>query len=315
MKSGDLLIRLAVPEDDPRILEVFSASFGRDRRYFTEFWKWFNYTCPEGRNRTAIIEDPARGRFAGSYSLIPIRLWINGQERKASLCTNVCIHPEYQRRGLFARVGAYALAQEPRFDTPISIGMPNAKALGGHLKVGWREMGSLAHLFKRDCEKRAHGCRQIDRFDGRFDALFDRIVSRFTFIVIKDQHWMNWRLVDRPDRRYTCMVLERGDDLAGYVVLKEFDDKDFRKTHIMDIQAEDDEAALELIAAAESFAAGRDELNLYTTERNPYQRLFEQRGFLVNEVFDRIIIHFNEVPEQLPEDGAWWFCFADNDVY
>lgn len=315
MQKDDLQFRHAVPEDDPRIMDVFSAAFGRDRSYFSDFWKWFNYTCPVGRNRTSVIEDPQLGRFAGSYSLLPMRLRFNSEDHNASLCTNVCVHPEYQRRGLFTRVGAYALEQEPRFDTPLSIGMPNAQALPGHLKVGWHEMGPLPFLVHAGPAAQAHDCRVIERFDERFDTFFQRVSARFSFLVLKDHGWMNWRLVDRPDRQYTNMVLERGGELADYLALKHFDDGEIRKSHIMDLQAEDDEAFDQLLAAAQSFADGRDELSLYSNDNDPYQAGFIAAGFEVREAFDRIIIHFNGIEHQAPENGAWWFCLADNDVY
>ena len=77
-------------------------------------WRWFSYQCPNGLNRTSVIEDPDTGRLAGSYSLLPIRLRLNDSEVKASLCTNVNTHPDYQGRGLFARLGQYALERETR---------------------------------------------------------------------------------------------------------------------------------------------------------------------------------------------------------
>ena len=82
-----LIFRLATPDDDPDIQDLYKASFGHELS--AARWRWFSYQCPNGLNRTSVIEDPDTGRLAGSYSLLPIRLRLNDSEVKASLCTNV----------------------------------------------------------------------------------------------------------------------------------------------------------------------------------------------------------------------------------
>lgn len=311
--SDSLVFRMAAPMDDGQILELFKASFGRELA--ASWWRWFSYQCPTGANRTSVIVDTATGKFAGSYSLLPIRLLFNGREVKASLCTNVNTHPEYQGRGLFTRIGSYALEHECEFDTAISLGMPNQKAYPGHVKVGWDVMSKLPFLVRQGCQARRHRCREVQTFDQRFDAFFAKIAERFSFLVLKDHKFMNWRVAERPDREYVSLVFEEGSELKGYVVLKHFDDGAYRKSHILDIQAETDEALHELILAAETFAQSRDELNMWTNPHNPYQQGFLEQGFYEREGQDLLIIHFNCGEKEYLDETAWWFCLADNDVY
>lgn len=311
--SDNLVFRLATPSDDARILELFRLSFGRELPL--EWWKWFNYRCPCGANRTSIIEDLDTGQVVGSYSLLPIKLLLNDSEVSASLCTNVNTHPDYQRRGLFTRISNYALGREKDFGTPVSLGMPNQKAYPGHMKVGWEVLCPLPFLVKHDCRQRSHACREVDSFDERLDQFLSRISSRFSFLVLKDHHFMNWRVVTRPDKEYTKYVCEEGSDLKGYVVLKHFDDQGYRKSHILDIQAETDDILCELLAAAESFAHGRDELNMWTNPHNPYAHSILAQGFYERESQDQLIIHFNFGERTPLREQAWWFCLADNDVY
>ncbi len=311
--SNRLVFRLATPEDDPKILDLFRASFGRNMR--ADWWNWFNHQCPTGRNRTAVIEDLDKKRLAGSYSLLPIRLWMNGREMKASLCTNVNTHPEYRQLGLFTKIGEYALGREEDFSTPISLGMPNQYALPGHMKVGWEVPFMLPFLVKYGCTARSHRCKEVSGFDERFDEFFDQVRKAFSFIVLKDHLFVNWRVVNRPDQRYTKLVYEDDSELQGYIILKHFDEGSYRKSHILDIQATTDEALHELLAAAEGFAQGRDELNVWTNPRNPYQRAFLDEGFVERDSPDRLILHTNYGNREAINEGAWWFCLADNDVY
>jgi hypothetical protein len=311
--SDRLFLRAATSDDDPHILELFKSSFGRE--FSEDWWRWFSHECPTGLTRTYVIEDREAGKFAASYSLLPIKLRLNKAEIKASLATNANTHPDYQRRGLFVRIGQFVLAHERDFDTRVTLGMPNPKAYPGHMKVGWDVLCKLPFLVKRNSIVRSHRCRQVESFDKRFDDFYVKIAERFSFILIKDHNFMNWRVVSRPDQKYTKFLYEEGSRIMGYIVLKHFDEKGYRKSHILDIQADTDEALNELIAAAESFSSDRDELNMWTNLRNPYHQAFLDHGFCQRESQDLVIIHFNYGEKESIEQGNWWFCLADNDVY
>ncbi len=132
---------------------------------------------------------------------------------------------------------------------------------------------------------------------------------------MKDHRFLNWRVVDRPDQSYAKIVCEDNGELRGYAVLKQFDENGYRKSHILDIQAESQDALLQLISAAESFSHGRDELNMWTNPHNPYQETFLEEGFVERESPDKLIFHTNYGDKESLKRGAWWFCLADNDVY
>jgi hypothetical protein len=93
---------------------------------------------------------------------------------------------------------------------------------------------------------------------------------------------MNWRFYDRPTSPYTVYAAGLGEELHGYIVLKSWPEPDgYRKAHIMDLHAVDEFWLKQLIAAAESYAAGFDELNLWAVQGYPYLSCLEQMGFSV----------------------------------
>ena len=311
--NDKLIFRIATPEDNEKILKLYKESFNRELK--TDWWRWFSYECPTGMNRTYIIEDTDNGKFVGSYSLLPIKLFLNGKVTKASLATNASTHPEYRGEGLFTRLGHFVLDLEKNFSTPITLGMPNQKAYPGHMKVGWEVMCKLPFLVKNDCQTRPNRCHEINKFGKRFDTFFEKISKRFSFIILKDYNFMNWRVTDRPDIKYKKFIYDEGKDLKGYVILKQFSDKGYKKTHILDMHAENKEIFLELMAAAESYAYGSDELNMWTNIYNPYQKYFLEQGFFERESNDLLIIHYNYGEKVSINPENWWFCLADNDVY
>ncbi|HVQ01212.1 MAG TPA: GNAT family N-acetyltransferase [Candidatus Thermoplasmatota archaeon] len=311
--DDNLIFRIATPQEDEKILKLYKQSFNRELKM--DWWKWYSYQCPTGVNRTYVIEDTKDGSFAGSYSLLPIKLFFNGKITNASLCTNVNTRPEYQGKGLFVKIGHFSLDHEIDFSTPITVGMPNQKAYPGHMKVGWDIMCKLPFLVKKHCKTQKHGCHEITKFDESFDPFYEKISKKFSFIILKNHDFMNWRVVERPYMQYIKIVYDKGDDLQGYMILKHFDDQGYKKTHILDIHAENDDVLHELLAAAESYASKSDELNMWTNIHNPYQQYFLEQGFVEREGTDLLIIHYNYGEKTPAQPGNWWFCLADNDVY
>ena len=91
---------------------------------------------------------------------------------------------------------------------------------------------------------------------------------------------MNWRFCERPGAPYTIYSVSDGSELAGYVVLKKWRDPDgMQKAHILDIHGVNAHALQELIAAAETYAVGCNEVNAWAVENYVYRECFETAGF------------------------------------
>jgi hypothetical protein len=100
------------------------------------------------------------------------------------------------------------------------------------------------------------------------------------FCVEKDAAWANWRFRSRPGSPYTVYIDRRAGSISGYIVLKHWQDPDgYRKTHILDFHAMDVKSLSRLAAAAECFAGGCKELNLWAVQGYPYRTYLEQNGF------------------------------------
>lgn len=72
--------------------------------------------------------------LAAHYATIPIRMLINGLERKGLLSLNTATHPEHRGKGLFVKLAqqTYDYAKENRYD--YVIGVANANSTHGFVK-------------------------------------------------------------------------------------------------------------------------------------------------------------------------------------
>jgi len=312
-------LTLASMEDEEKILDLQRAAFESDK-FTHEWYDWIFNKCPLGLNRTYLIEDLETGKPAGCNAFRPLRLLYNYKKVNASFSHSTAISPDYRRQGLFTRlIGDYAPGREFICGAPVSIGMPNANSFPGFMKAGYEVICDLPFLEKKNCRLRSHACNKVDRFDERFDPFFSFIAERFSFILLKDHKFMNWRTVERPDVEYTIYVYPERAPMQAFVVLKLFEYNGYRKAHIVDIQAENGSAMQEVIRAAETFAKmhATRELNLWTNPHDIYRSDFEQEDFHLYEKDppDRLIIRFNDNNKEPLEDGYWCFNLSDNDVY
>lgn len=305
-------LRRATTADDAAMLQLFEASYGKP--FTAAWWSWYR-ACPAGANRTRVAADSTG--LAGSYSLMPMWLKLGDGIYGSSLCNNVCTSPAHQGRGLFTKLGKYALGDERAFGVRVSIGMPNSKALAGHLKVGWKILTALPKLVKAKPTAHASGCHSVNRFGPEVDEFLAAMYQRYTFAIVKNHRWLNWRYVERPDRYYRIVVLERAGKIHGYAVVKDYDAADGeRRSHIVDMLADDQSSLVNLTLAAEDLAAGRDRLDLWTNPRDPWRDAMLGLGYVEEaSTGDCIIMHTNYGGEVGVPEGAVVFGYGDNDVH
>jgi GNAT superfamily N-acetyltransferase len=305
-------IRRQDPEDLDSLERFHLECFGRglDRAR----WRWFNQEAPAGPVRAWIATERTSGQIIATYSLLPIKIKVGARILDASLAVNAAVLPRWRRRGLFVDLGGQGLAQERRDGVMLTLGKPNKSALAGHRRVGWSELCPLDLLVLPAPRQRPHRCQPLGAFDARFDALLERVAARTSLMVWKDARWMAWRCAP-PDRRYSCWGLERDGILAGTAILKHYQGPKGIVTHLLSLLAQDQQARAELLAAAESFAVGTRELNLWTHPHDPNADPLRQAGWVQRPGGQPLIVHQDLQSPLLPVEGDWSFCYADVDVF
>jgi hypothetical protein len=163
----------------------------------------------------------------------------------------------------------------------LGLGVPNRRSHEPQKKLlQWKDLMILDRLRKLQPAGRPHRCLSIGSFDAAFDAFYQRLSRGFAFCIEKNAAWMNWRFFERPDSPYTAFAIVNDSRLNGYVVLKRWTEPDgYTKAHIVDFHALDNETACELIAAAESYAEGCGEIDLWAAPGYPYRSCLETAGF------------------------------------
>ncbi len=311
MEDDRFVFRLADPAlEGPKIHAFRKEAFARDFEF--EHFQWFYLNYPYSRNRVYIAEEQSTGRIASAICMLPFRYLIGSGADDISLATGGATHPEFRGFGLFTKISGILVEQESKLGIRCGLGFPNAAALPLHIKAGWHVPLELTFPGKRDFN---HGgfAKSIERFDVRYNELYEEAVQLFDFLNLKDDKVLNWRYKQRPDVQYHCF--EAGSRrLEGFIVLKKFQGQGIRKAHIVDFLALNEEAADTLISAAEDFSVGSDLLNLLMPPGNPYEEIFLKRGFKPTEERASLILRRLGTTEA-PRFSSPWIVLGDNDVY
>lgn len=314
MGTHRLSFRCATPSDTSNIVSLLNQTFRTQIDAAT--WEWYVYGNPLGYSRVYLAVEPD-DRMAGVIAFAPISLRIEGTVVSADFAHHLVLVPAYRETLSFVALNRHALQGQAALGRRLAIGPPNRTAYPIHKTImKWADFGYLECLRKLRPTARAHDCEETTQFSPEFDQFTAEISRQLTFCVEKDHAWMNWRFCSRPGAPYTVYTIAKGARLSGYVILKRWQDPDgYRKAHILDLHALDADSLSHLAAAADTYAADCDEVNLWAVQGYRYHAALHDLGFAANPAARQPLIArpYDGVPLRYPE-GPSSFGYGDGDT-
>ncbi len=223
---SEYTFELYKPSDADKTIDLFSKCFGKRRS--RDDWVWQYHSSPYGQKSIVCRKGED---LAGFYGVILRPMFIDHREVLAGHVMDVMTHPEHQGKGLFTSCAKAAFAASKARDVEYFFGWPNLKALPGHRKVSWKELG------KRDILK--HSLQTLPNPDSNFtvervswdsmskarddiDRLFFSRMGKLNTVADRRWRWLDWRFALRPGFSYfavMCISKSRGS-LEGWAVLR-----------------------------------------------------------------------------------------------
>ena len=261
--------------DDDELFRLYRAVFGEalaesSRRR----WRWQyldNPATAPGGPEIWVARDGST--LLGQYASMPVRLRWGNREVRSSWGMDVFLSPAARGRGVGARLftawsdhvevalglgltaSSYGLFRKLRYTdvgpVPFHYMILDPHAVAAR-RLGPRWAGVAGALLGfawrlRHPERRRHAevaLAPIARFDGRYDALWDRAGASYAMCVRRDAAYLNWKYVDCPHRRYDVVEATHGGTLAGFAVSRHEDHRGLRLGWIVDLFAHADDHAL-----------------------------------------------------------------------
>ena len=307
-----LHVRPGIEADTPQVVALLNDTFRTPIDMAT--WQWYTQGNPLGPSRIYVAVEAGRESIGGVIAFAPMAFRLKGVLVPGTYAHHLAYKPVYRNTISYLALCGHALEAEARCGARLTIGPPNKRAYPIHKVLGkWFDFGYLDCLRKIPPFAQQHDSEELDRFPEEFDSFYRRISQGLSFCVEKNAAWANWRFRNRPGSPYTVYVVRQGASMTGYIVLKQWQEPDgYRKAHILDLHALDDGSLAGLIRAAECYASGCDELNLWAVQGYPYRTYLEKNGFvpshrqpLLAKTFDGSVVDFPL--------GASSLCYGDGD--
>lgn len=224
-----------------RDLTLFGECFARngsERAGAALQWQYLDNPTRELFVDLAVAD--AGARIAAIYATLPIFVRVGGQRRLALQSLDTLTDADFRGKGLFTKLAGATFARAEQRGAAFIYGFPNgASAPGFFKKLGWVKLDPVPFLIRplrtRYVAERLHlaerlrvpphalpdlplhlgeppvppwlRLERIDRFDARFDALWEDFAAGVGVAVERGAEYLNWRLVDKPGESYENLAL------------------------------------------------------------------------------------------------------------
>ena len=316
-------------------------------------WDWKYDANPfnrDGEPYVLLLKDGAR--TIAMLGAFPVRVVIAGNERWVAQTGDWVVHRDYRGRGLSRRLLSHCLVDIPlRFawanalsheaaHSPTARSVPVAplvkpldvgrivSRLTGNRRLGlWS--GAAANRVRRltrttrpEPPLPGVNVARTTTFGPSSDVLWQQCRTDYPVMVVRDQRYLNWRFVERPDASYTVFVATRGSDLLGYLVLRVAEHMEMRWGHLVDFLVQDRSAALLalLVDAGIEHLRGQEVAAISCrATMSPYREVIRSRGFYPFPWGPQAYFYMRvELPDPalqaFRDERQWFITMGDGDL-
>lgn len=348
------------PGDEHEIQELFKLVFGKEmgKSESKDHWNWEFMKNPNGPGEILLAVD--HNKIVGHYAVIPEKIKIKDKQVMGTLSLDTMVHPDYQGQRIFTILASSLYEDIGKKDMPITYGFPNKNSIHGitstldwveistlpvlQLTIGSEKvitkalkskiLGKMGSLFvgkKRLSERpetsgKDWEIEKIDIFDEEFDDIFNHGAANIKVITVRDNKYLNWRFIEKPENDYECFCIFKNDKKYGYIVLKSEEKFDLNSGFVVDYFSKRSDPELDTLL----ISWGMDYLNYHGVDiviammfsHIPYYKIFRKLGYfrIPRKMFPKDIyfsarknnedVDFNMVSDK----NSWYLTWGDTDV-
>jgi len=162
---------------------------------------------------------------------------------------------------------------------------------------------------------------EINRFDERFDDLWQEGAINHQVAVVRDSRYLNWRYKDTPVD-YTVLGLESKGNIDGFIVLKCCDEKDVKRGRIVDVFCRNKDRRLLDLLLLEGInyccRLGVNVVSCWVKKGSFLNHELKKRNFIERSTNHSLIIRSSSSKYPtgfLTEEAKWFFTMGDSDFF
>ena len=329
-------IRLATPDDRPRILEVLGELLGDEipgaslaRRH-----EWLYEANPHGHAITWLAIDDATKEVAGVTSFFPRRLVVSSGSGVASdraptvlgaLGGDGFVRPKFRRRGIMQSMHKRSREDLPGHGIEVMFGTPMPANFTPLATAGSADVTRVAR-FVRPLSGRAFHLRgeRADRIvrallvprsrayldpatiaDTRVNDVWGQAQNDLGITTERDAAYFTWRYVVSPSQRQHAFVILEGSEAIGACALE----RQGENMRIIDLVTTRRQWGTALRAIA-NYASGCNSVEIRLTLDQAKSRQMWRRGYVLRDAAPRplnIVLPPGDPKASTFLDGPRWY--------
>jgi len=238
-------------DEKEQLLELFRLSFGQTMP--AELWDWKYVKNPLSSQDSEVVVAVDRGKIIGARPFLLSKMWIGDKIVTTAQHCDTMVHPDYRNRGIFNRMGLFALQHLKEYGYALCYGLPAPMSRRGFLSQGFRIVVTtetlygvilpqqiisyllgnqllgrgLGLVYGRVANSRMRSNSnysrsfQVDVFDrlghelGEIDSLRDKS----TIDLVRSESYLRWRFDSHPQNTYKYVLAKQAGELRGYAVI------------------------------------------------------------------------------------------------
>ncbi len=178
-------------------------------------WKLFSKL----RGEPIVYIATSKDAVIGTYTSIPWLLKFDDQTFKATTCIDMATHPDHRRQGIIKKLSELTYKEVSNKDYVCSFGYSNESGVQVDLNAdgyGYYVVGKFEKLYKPIVRHKETKflAKQVNSFQN-----LDLSSIKY-FQILKDQDYLNWRYLQKPNNDYKVYEVNSNDNLIGYIVLR-----------------------------------------------------------------------------------------------
>ncbi len=346
-------------EDDDQLEAIRLLNIVYGKWHDIKYWVWKYKNNPAGFFKNDIqLAKNVNNEIIGYFAVIPLKMQLNNVEILGSLGVDLATHQEYQRQGIFTALANKLYAEAAKNDLQITYAFPlyQEPAYKGHIKMNWSTLCIVPNFVKRfSLDKFLEGriknkillimakklthlifktkfvikktplvkdliIEKTERFDERFNVLWEKLSSQYKIIVVRNKDHLNWRYVSNPEKNYIIFKAEKKNEVLGFIVLHTEEHPPYKIGYIVDIFSIQDKLIMQnLITKSLEYFKNQDvnSVNCWMLKHHSlYFQILRENGFTARSSGIALIARKNisKISNELfcnPKN--WFITMGDND--
>jgi len=355
------IIRKYRPGDEKQIINLFKLVYGKQmgKTESIKHWNWEYKKNPNNRIEIFLAID--KNKIIGHYAIIPMKMKIGNAEYIVSLSLDTMTHKRYRGQGIFPQLATNLYEDLGKNKIPITYGFPNSQSYKGFInKLNWFEISkvpiyikplnfvsivnlylkniilskfignilkSLFNLFIKKIQTPIDiEIKEFTKIGNEFDTLWNNTKNEIIVGIVRDQVYLNWRYLQKPEDNYIIYGLMEKHILRGYTILKIEERFNLKIGLIMDILTDPSDTLYQtlLVNHAVSYFK-KKKVDIISVIIYPFSRYYKafrkQRFFHAFKLFFPEDIYFgarinnSDVDFSLIKNPRnWYITWGDTDV-